>query len=459
MQRILLVALTLFALAAAPMSLAQDAPRGVLTHTTQALEGYTLVAPQIDSKVYLIDNAGQVVHEWEVGSRSREAHLRDNGNIMVVQSAHADIDFSLFDLGYAPDGAIAEYSWDGELLWKRAFLGSLQHQHHGIDILPNGNVLALLWDFHPIDEAYAMGLDPAFVEAVYGGDDYFLPDLVVEIESGSGDIVWTWDAFDHLIQNFDSSLPNYGQPADNPQRIDINYHQYAVKNLALDWSAGQADWMHSNAVNYNPQLNQIALSVLRFDELWIFKRSDSTEAAAGPDGDLIYRWGNPFTSGRGDIDADRKLFQQHDVQWIDPGLPGAGNMLVYNNRNNVVREDEVAADEYSSILELRLPLREDGSYDWSAEVEIVWEYDQDFYSRIISGVQRLPNGNTLITEGTGGRLIEVTPAGEVAWEFVNPVNENNNWLFRTRKYAADHPGLAGRELVPGAVIASPDDSG
>ena len=75
MQRMLLVALTLFALAATPMSLAQDAPRGVLTHTTHALEGYTLVAPQIDSKVYLIDNAGHIAHErsWACSNRPRTA--------------------------------------------------------------------------------------------------------------------------------------------------------------------------------------------------------------------------------------------------------------------------------------------------------------------------------------------------------------------------------------------------
>ena len=150
---------------------------------------------------------------------------------------------------------------------------------------------------------------------------------------------------------------------------------------------------------------------------------------------------------------DRRLFQQHDAQWIDEGLPGAGNMLIYNNRNNLVREDEQADDEYSSILELKLPLREDGSYDWSADAQVVWQYDEGFYSRIISGVQRLPNGNTLITEGTSGRLIEVTAAGDIVWEFVNPIPDRN-WLFRARKYSADHPGLAGKDLTPGEVLGA-----
>ena len=169
-------------------------------------------------------------------------------------------------------------------------------------------------------------------------------------------------------------------------------------------------------------------------------------------GDLLYRWGNPFAHGGGDMLEDRQLFQQHDAQWIEAGLPGAGNILIYNNRNNVVREDEPADDEYSSVLEISLPLREDGSYDWSAEPEIVWIYDQGFYSRIISGVQRLPNGNTLITAGVPGRVLEVTPAGEVVWDFLNPVPEGRKWLFRVRKYPAYHPGFAGKDLRPGPIL-------
>ena len=278
------------------------------------------------------------------------------------------------------------------------------------------------------------------------------PDSIVEIDRTSSEIVWEWRAWDHLVQHIDEDLPNYGAPSANPQRIDINYEQYLLKDIPVDWSAGPADWMHSNMVNYNPVLDQIVMSVLRFDEIWIINRNLSADEAAGRAGDLLYRWGNPFAYGGGDMAEDRKLFQQHDAQWIDEGLPGAGNILIYNNRNNVVREDEQAEDEYSSILEVKLPLQEDGAYDWTADAEIVWQYDEGFYSRILSGVQRLPNGNTLITAGVPGRLLEVTSDGEVVWEFISPVPEERNWLFRARKYPADHPGLLGKDLTPGSVL-------
>ncbi len=56
--------------------------------------------------------------------------------------------------------------------------------------------------------------------------------------------------------------------------------------------------------------------------------------------------------------------------------------------------------------------------------EIVWDYRDNppynFFSSFISGAQRLPNGNTLITEGAFGRMFQVTPAKEVVWEYINP---------------------------------------
>ena len=432
--------------------LAQENERGVLVNKPGAFNGYTFIAPHFNNSAYVIDNEGRVINEWDIGAFTREIHLLDNGNVMVVRSSPEELIKSLIPLGYEVDGAVAEYTWDGDKVWEYVFRHPLKRHHHGIQVMPNGNILALIWDYYHIDEALAMGLDPAIVDTTFEGIDHFLPDSIVEIDRASNEIIWEWKAWDHLIQHLDASLPNYGEPSANAHRIDINYEQYTLKDLPLDWSAGPADWMHSNMVNYNPMLDQIVVSVLRFDELWVLNHGVAAEETDGPAGDLLYRWGNPFAYGSGDMVEDRELFQQHDAQWIGEGLPGAGNILLYNNRNNVIREDEQADDEYSSILELKLPLREDGTYDWTAEAEIIWQYDEGFYSRIISGVQRLPNGNTLITAGTFGRVLEVTAEGEVVWEFISPVPERN-WLFRVRKYGADHPGLVGKDLTPRHVLA------
>ena len=56
--------------------------------------------------------------------------------------------------------------------------------------------------------------------------------------------------------------------------------------------------------------------------------------------------------------------------------------------------------------------------------EVVWQYEGDqshpFYSRTCGTCQRLPNGNTLITESDYGRAFEVTQAGQIVWEYVSP---------------------------------------
>ena len=64
-------------------------------------------------------------------------------------------------------------------------------------------------------------------------------------------------------------------------------------------------------------------------------------------------------------------------------------------------------------------------------LELVWSYTEPrFFSTNISGAQRLPNGNTLITEGAGGRLFEVTKEGKIVWEYIYPVFGGANAVER-----------------------------
>ena len=410
---------------------------GVLVNTEAAYEGYTLFSPMNTPSVYLMDNEGRIIHSWEIEGNAGvlEAHLIDNGHLVVVAGSRSDTP----NLQRAR--SIREYTWSNELVWEIEFDRRIRSQHHTIDFLPNGNILAIARYARSLDEAIEMGLRPQ--------SHALISEIIVEIDRSNSELVWQWDVWDHLAQDFDANLPNYGQISQRPGRIDINYRR-------------ESDWLHVNAVHYHPELDQIVISVHKFSEFWIIDHSTSTAEAAGPAGDLLWRWGNPAAYQQGDPVDDRQLFRQHDVQWIEDGLPGAGNILIFNNRNNIDTDEE-----YSSVLELKPPLRPDGSYDWEQDVEIVWSYAADgFYSRIFSGVQRLPNGNTLITEGRPGRLIEVSADGEVVWEFVNPETRRGitkqgdlpsqgvgarerNALFRVRKYPPDHPAFAGRDLTPG----------
>jgi hypothetical protein len=86
--------------------------------------------------------------------------------------------------------------------------------------------------------------------------------------------------------------------------------------------------------------------------------------------------------------------------------------------------------------------------------EIVWTYQEqqnvDFFSPHLSSAQRLHNGNTLICEGTFGRLFEVTAEGETVWEYVNPYfspppdkpdRPTRNAVFRAYRYGVEEVGL------------------
>ena len=135
-------------------------------------------------------------------------------------------------------------------------------------------------------------------------------------------MVWEWYAWDHLIQDFDQTKPNYGVVADHPELINLNY------NLGT-----QADWLHCNGLDYNAALDQIILSAHNQNEFYIIDHSTTTSQAVShtggthnKGGDFLYRWGNPEAYGRG-LATDQKLFGQHNPQWIESGLNDAGNIL------------------------------------------------------------------------------------------------------------------------------------
>jgi hypothetical protein len=227
--------------------------------------------------------------------------------------------------------------------------------------------------------------------------------------------------------------------ADHPELIDLNYT-----------INGGADWHHINSVDYNAELDQIILSVHNFSEIWIIDHSTTTAEAAGHSGgnsgmggDLLYRWGNPQTYGAGTA-ADQQLFVQHDAEWIEAGLPGEGNILIFNNGQGR------SGGNYSSIDEIAPPVNPDGSYtltsgsDYGPD-EPLWVYTADtptdFYSQNISGQQRLPNGNTLICDGPNSYFFEVDASGETVWEY-----DSTGAVFRVERYAPEYSGFDGTPL-------------
>ena len=436
---------------------------GLSINDPKAFRGYTLLNPMNKKTAYLIDMEGRVVKMWESQQQSMQAaYLLENSHVFRLATLAGED--RAFGGGPGAAGRIEEFDWDGELVWDFKFYNEKQLPHHDAIKIPNGNVLMVVWDKKTAAEAIAAGRKKELVS------DYLLPDSIVEVKptgKTTGQVVWEWHLWDHLVQDHDSTKANYGEVAAHPELVDINFAETSLgggpggppptakaaapakekdaakkaeaaklKSLGYVGSPSQRsqrvnpDWTHVNAIDYNAELDQIVISVHEFSEFWIIDHSTTTAEAAshkggrsGKGGDLLYRWGNPRLYRAG-TKADQTLFAQHNTNWIRPGLPGAGHMLVFNN--GARRPD----GSYSSIDELELPVDSQGHYTLEpgkafGPKKATWSYSApkktDFFATFISGTHRLPNGNTMVCSGPNGTLFEVTPQNEIVWKYINPV--------------------------------------
>lgn len=400
-----------------------ERPVGLTVTSDNIQDGYILV-PVIQSKdVLLLDNEGNLVHTW-TGDHYTGAsvYINERGNLVRTVSLDDNFGYGFNGKWGFVNGAIEEVAWDGEVLWRFDYASEDFIGHHDIEVMPNGHILVIAFERFSTEEAIAMGRNPELLPE--NGEMW--SERVIEIDPETSEIVWEWNLSDHFIQDFDPAIENYGVVADNPQLMDINY-------LEDDFTL-QPNWWHVNAVDYNEDLDQIALSSRTHSEIWIIDHSISTEEAATEAGDLLYRWGNPETYDSGDND-DRLLYYQHDVQWIPEGFPGAGNILIFSNGG--------PERTFSDVMEISIPTDENGDYimnpgEATQPTEFEWYYDgapdHSFYAAFISGMQRQANGNTLIADGTNGRIVEVNPENEIVWEYYFPPA---TWIFRAERYAPE----------------------
>lgn len=422
--------------------------RGLRFACDGAGPAYTLFSPLSSKTIYLIDFSGRVVRTWTSAFPTHGwVRFLENGHILRGGNDPGVSGYS----GGGQGGRLQEFDFDGNLLWDFS-LNRERLPHHDAAILPNGNILTIVWEAKTPDEARRMGRREAFIPR-----NGIWPEVLIEFEPQPPDgarIVWEWHLWDHIIQNTDSTLNNYGDPSLHPERIDVNGDTFGPRVIG---PRASGDVYHANAVAYNPEFDQILLSVPTFNEVWILDHSTTTEEAAGHSagrsgkgGDLLYRWGNPQLYGRGNS-GNRLLGFQHDAHWIPPGRPGAGHIIIFSNRT------PTAGGDLSKVYELAPPVDAQGRYELPSTgpfgpAAAVWAYsDRDsLQATMLSGAERLDNGNTFISSGPQGRLFEVTPKGEIVWEYWSPYSTETNGfaLFRAIRIPASHPALKGRNLQP-----------
>jgi hypothetical protein len=328
--------------------------------------GLTLYSSGGDQKVRLISMTGEVVHEWYL------PYSKIWDESAAVKHPQPDSDIYVEKAKLLPNGdLIAIYVAVGDSPWgygmvkmdkdSKVIWKYLQQTHHDFDIGPDGRIYALT---HEIRDDVVPGQEHLAPPRI---DDYA---VVLSPDGKQLKKVWLLGALAKSpYANFLSTVPWY-------------------------IAKGKGDYLHTNSI-----------TVITKDEA---SRLPGASADIAPGSEVLLSFREIGTLALLDLDRDRIVWalrgpwlRQHDAE----ALPD-GHLMVFDN--------EGRGDDTSRVLE----------FD-PHTLQITWRYAGDpkhaFFSRVRSAEQRLPNGNTLITESDGGRLLEVTPAGEIVWEYVNPV--------------------------------------
>ncbi len=411
--------------------------------------GYVLLVPSNFTKTFLINNEGRLINQWSSNYLpGQSAYLMEDGSL--IRSCKSDN--TVFRLG-GIGGRLEKKDWNDQLLWEWELNDSNKCLHHDITPLPNGNILVIMIERKFFKDVFLSGRDTAKLN-----EKELWTESVLEIKpKGKNEaiIVWQWSAWDHLTQDKYPSFSNYSK-ATHPELIDINY------NLDLN---SNADFLHFNSIDYNPQTNQILLSVRNYHEIWIIDHSTTTAQAkthkggkTGKGGDLIYRWGNPKAYG---INESALLDGQHCASWIKKGSINEGKITIFDNRGTTRSSRLVMLSPALNKATFNYNSGPDKCYLPKAEE---WFYTQVGLSEGRGGaIQGLPNGNMLFCETSKGKLTEISLKGDTSWIYAVPVSvegvlsqgelgKNPGSVFKADKYALSFKGFEGKTLTPGAKL-------
>ena len=579
-KRVLVAAFLVFmfsgvALATGSFSL----PTGVIKYDkNKSYNGYTVFTPltgvEDQMYTYMIDMKGNVVHKWKFDDIKFTPFyygcLLENGNLLRGLRPYSTPEGlptpSRKALSYQPTGTIfQEVNWDGKIVWQGRHPGhrdvtpsefqqlanlsdaqmldpaAVQTAMSAIESKPGvGNDLARKFEYmehHDMKKIWNSKLgkytllfianknvDPNDVKTCgFNGTkqnnsypNSVSVDVIAEIDMETGELVWEWWLWDHIVQNTDPAKPRYAQAvadADYDGDLEETFYRKVDVNFFSNFGmkSPSKDWAHLNSLDYRADKDLIVFNSREFGETYIINHNTTTEEARGKAGDFLWRFGNPhnYASSR-QLGANAKCVQPdlfdakysqlwgaHHAQWIAPGLPGAGHILLYNNGQGRVGHST------SDVLEIN-PF--DGNGNFIRELDagysgtgypagvmnqgpamnrverltsklIVWGFTGDshsMYSDVVAGAQRLPNGNTLICAGDTGHFIEVTKDGEVVWEYISPIFDgyyskntgidgfgksvkgtaNPTIIFRAYRYDKNYPGLKGKKLRSEGLIGS-----
>lgn len=389
--------------------------------------GYTVLSPLGTQAAVVIDMNGNIVKQWEGYNNSAggPARVLPGGVIVGAAGANPPRQESL---------ELVQRDFDGKVLWRfdhneqietrdgKKIWASRQHHDWQREDFPAGY--------------YSPGARPAIeggntmllthtnhVQSKVAANTILEDDRILEV-SWEGKIVWEWVASDHIDEfHFDEDARKAiaSAPGGNAAR-------------------GAFDWMHVNSATYVGPNHWYDEGDQRFapNNIIISSRQASFIAIIARNGSVVWQIGPDFSASP-ELRAIGQTIGQHHAHVIPKGLPGAGNLMVFDNGgpSGYGRPSPIAlngqgiyARPASRVLEIDPVNR-----------KLVWSYTApNFFATNISSAQRLANGNTLVTEGPGGRLFEVTKDGTIVWEYVFPLftgARSTNSVYRAYRLPYD----------------------
>ncbi|RJP33352.1 MAG: thioredoxin [Actinobacteria bacterium] len=354
---------------------------------SQTCDGYTLICK--DNAAHLLDMNGNAVKTWNINSYP--AKMFPDGSVMG-QGGFGEARLELSEL--------VQYSWDGTLIWRFSdweVVGgeSTARVHH--DFQRDGNPVGYYAPGQlPQSDSKVLVLAKSDVLDPEISDRPLMDDIVYEVDWGTQDATLLWQASDHFGELGFSATAKQLVSSHAGDYLHINSVSRIGPNRWYDPETGEGD------PRFHP--DNLIMDAREANIIWIVNMAESTGYEVG---EIVWRVGPDYSAGTPEGDKLGQIIGQHHAHMIPEGLPGAGNILVFDNGG---------AAGY--------PLQ----FRWASRIlefdpttlDLVWKYESpNFFSFYISSAQRLPNGNTLIDEGSTGRVFEVTPTGEIVWEYVD----------------------------------------
>ena len=295
--------------------------------------------PYEPGPILLIDMNGNVIHKWNLATE--RAVLLPNGHIVIMQGSN-----------------FIGYDWDGRLVWQYEVpIGPHEENHyptpgiihHDLERLPNGNTI---FPYHEeVPEKYKRVIKNPKRRSVK-----LIGDCICEVNK-EGKIVWEWHEYKHLDLNDYSKLDG----------LDDWTHTNSVQVLP------ENHWYNEGHSEFKP--GNVMMSIRHLNSVIIIDRETKK---------IVWKYKGNYMGG---------MAHQHEARMIKEGMPGAGNVLIFDSGVGAPK----SSGHYGITVVFELN---------PGAKKIVWKYEDgtDFFSVIQGTEERLPNGNTFISESNSGTL-------------------------------------------------------